>query len=149
MAWVKFLFEINSFEYIFHFTFKDNDSRTYFYIYKEIIGTLNYVYESDNVFTEKKTDKVLTSGIWAHVAFTIKENELSLFIDSNKVSSADVPSTHHHQLESVQVGIGGNPWAGNCNNIIEDELKIFNRALTDEEIAHEKNIAQPFEIEEI
>ena len=57
MAWVKFLLEINSYEYIFHFTFKDNDSSTYFYIYKEIIGTLNYVYDSDNVFTEKKTDK--------------------------------------------------------------------------------------------
>ena len=141
MAWVKLLIPIN-YQNIFVFN-NDVDTRVIFIQIDRMTGTITYFY-SDSQY--EYSPSVLLIGTWAHVAITKEGNDYSLFVDSNKISSITVSGTLH-QIETNFNRIGGrNTKPGHQ---VIDELKIFNRALTVEEISVEKNRAQPYDIEQI
>lgn len=102
------------------------------------------------VFDETKhisilTDAEISIGEWSHVAVTYKNNQFKLFINSslNHQQELEIPLTILNK-ERQSNFIGGDNWNNPAIDAILDELKIFERALSKEEIKNEKQFKQPY-----
>lgn len=142
MVWVKFL-SFRSYTRIFYFS--DSDSLKFLVLQSHAnTGRLEF-YRPDYWF--RTEDDILSIGDWIHIAVTKLGNTIKLFIDSNEIMSQQISETPSYQSMCAEVKIGGKP--DNTGHQIMDELKIFNIALSIDQITAEKNKVQPFDIEEI
>lgn len=80
------------------------------------------------------TDAILLFGEWTHVAITSGNNLLALYLNGKE---------EHSQSGSFDDGFLLNNYLGHAH-MVYDELKIFNRKLSTEEIKNEKDILQPY-----
>ena len=79
-------------------------------------------------------NSALTPGTWTHVAMTHDGAKDKIYINGQPVASKDVTGTLHSTTQPL--GFGWNPIDG--GNFLDgslDEVRIYNRALTDQEVA--------------
>ncbi len=69
-------------------------------------------------------------GTWRHIAFVVSPTELKLYIDGNLQRNKTRLSSNPIQNSDKIVYIG----AGNDKNLIEDEVRIYNKTLSDSEV---------------
>ena len=137
MLWVKFF----SFKFYEKVLLLNTVNRRIFAI--EIYhntGRVTFTYDSLMSTTDKE---VLTIGDWTHISVSKSGSKHSLFINSNEISSLTI-SNVDHQIEA-NMFLGGTE--NEVSNQIMDEIKIFNRALSIDEIKLEMDIGQPFDVE--
>lgn len=83
---------------------------------------------------------------WTHLAVTYSNNNFFYFLDGIQLNTL---TKSFNDIERTKNYIGASSWDQNGQKKIYatyDEMKIFDRALTVEEIAVEKDKAQPFDI---
>ena len=90
----------------------------------------------------------LSKGIalnkWIHIAVTLSQNIVVLYMDGIEEFSFNAPLNDVVRTKNF---IGYNNWGeGDGAHSIFDEMKIFDRELTSEEIKAEKDMKQPFKI---
>lgn len=78
-----------------------------------------------------------TTGEWVHMAFTISETEAKIYIDGVVVSEGEFAGIDWTDCETMSI-MSGDPnfveWDHHSDLSYMDELRIFDRALTQEEI---------------
>ena len=84
----------------------------------------------------------ITVGVWTHLATTVNTNVNNIYINGQLSGTAGGGVCTGVQRTACRVGHtgGGEP----CVNAVLDELKIFNRVLTANEIVAEMNLIEPY-----
>ena len=114
------------------------------YIYLET-GRLKLTrYENENQIYFISSNTLLPIGEWVHIAVTLDTNKVIAYINSVEVgsflSASDSGETTYNYL-GKNLGTKGTK-----ANSVFDEVKIFNRILSVEEITDEMNKQQPYDI---
>ncbi|MFK8184814.1 MAG: NF038122 family metalloprotease [Phormidesmis sp.] len=78
---------------------------------------------------------VLQENQWYHIAYVKNGNELALYLNGEKDSSAT--------LEGKNVDSGGDLWVGNTTASTLDDLRVYDRALTTEDLSELTSAWQP------
>lgn len=82
-------------------------------------------------------DVVANTDQWVHFAFTISETEAKVYINGNVVSEGNFPGVSWENTDILSIMSGAPRFTG-WNHLsdqgVMDELRIFNRELTQEEI---------------
>jgi len=78
---------------------------------------------------------VLQENQWYHIAYVKEGDQLSLHINNQKDSSVT--------LQGSSIDSGGELWAGNTTASTLDDLKIYNRALSSEDISELTSAWEP------
>lgn len=79
---------------------------------------------------------VVTTG-WIHLAFTISQTKAAVYINGNLVSSNDFPGVDWTDCETLSIASGAPnfvEWEHLSDRSLYDELRIFNKALTQAEV---------------
>jgi len=99
-------------------------------------ATLLLMYPSGGIYNGMSTTKgiIKEEGKWYHVVAVLDETTVSIYVNKEKDSSLPTPSL---TLSESPLFIGAFTNGANGFNGIIDEVKIFNRALTPEEILEE------------
>ena len=79
----------------------------------------------------------LPLNTWTHIAATYDGTTLKLYINGSMVSSKSTSITIRISLDPLRIG-GNTKWGEYFNGLI-DEVRIYNRALTNLEIENDKN----------
>ena len=93
-----------------------------------------YVYEGNNIAFEKPEPG------WHHYLFTVSSEGVSVYVDGKLVAHDSRTSINDSDHESYNAYCIGNDWynvANNSNgtpNILIDQVRIFNKALTEDEV---------------
>ncbi len=82
---------------------------------------------------------------WIHFCVTSTFNKKEIYIDAVKILSYDLPQIDNVQTTKNYIGKSNFPNDDNVHAIF-DEMKIFNRTLTIEQIKVEKEKKQPYKI---
>lgn len=113
----------------------------------ETTGKLRIYFKSENAYRVKSTNYEVPIGEWAHVSVTYKNEKFQLFVNSSlKLDFTPDSPVANLNSERRSNFIGTNNWNHSPIDCIIDELKIFDRALTNEELLSEMNLNQPFNI---
>ncbi|MDO9551877.1 LamG domain-containing protein [Rhodonellum sp.] len=78
-----------------------------------------------------------TNTDWVHLAFTISETNASVYINGQKVSGGDFPGVNWTGCDVLSIASGAPrfaEWGHLSDGSLFDELRLFNKALTQEEI---------------
>lgn len=138
MAWVKFLSD----RIIFFGGGGVQEDRIVICLYGDT-GKLHIRY---GTFSKETYNEVISNGEWNHI--TLVKNGKGLTLYSNSVEQfVMIVLIDVHRIEASLDGIGGEKDSERSHQVV-DEVKIFNRALSIEEITVEKNLGQPFDIVE-
>jgi fibronectin type 3 domain-containing protein len=118
-------------------------------VVKETSGNLVYGYYS-NSDTNRPQSQVtvgqprlldgtagLPAGVWSHVAFTYDGTTQRLYVNGTQVSSSAIAGTISTSTGPLK--IGGNSIWGEWQNGVIDEVRVYNRALNQPEIAADMN----------
>ncbi len=99
-----------------------------------------------NEYHSKTTDDQIQIGEWAHIAVTYKNQEFNYYVDGSLKftfkPNVPIPDLNKERTSNF---IGSSNWNYKIDGVL-DELKIFDRALTNDEINNEKEIKQPYNI---
>jgi hypothetical protein len=82
----------------------------------------------------------LVSGIavqqrrWTHIAATWNGQTSKIYLNGVVAASASVSGTLLQFSETTKIAIGGNPFGGYCLTGYVDDVRVYNRALTQQEI---------------
>ncbi len=93
--------------------------------------------EADNWFDGGAAADVDADADWVHVAFTIAGDRCAVYINGEVVSQGDYPGVSWANCTSLSIGSGApnfTEWGHLSDLSLFDELRIFNKALTQEEI---------------
>ena len=79
-----------------------------------------------------------TTTDWVHMAFTISSDHVAVYIDGQVVSEGDFPGISWTNCSTMSIGSGAPNFSGwdHLSDVgsIYDELRIFNKALTQQEV---------------
>jgi len=92
-------------------------------------GTLSMVMSVDNDWFEVQSDPIMNTNQWYHVATTVADNTLSLYINGSLVNSATFAGTPNHNTQILTIGASSGFAGRNWNGIL-DEVRIWNVART-------------------
>lgn len=84
-----------------------------------------------------KADIVTTSVEWNYIALVLSTGKAWLYIDGEEVASADLSKISWNGCDIMSIGSGAprfTEWDHLSDNSLIDELKIFNKALSEAEI---------------
>ncbi len=84
-----------------------------------------------------KADVQNNVGDWVHLAFTVSGSECVVYINGQVVSQGSFTGIDWTGCESISIGSGApnfTDWGHKADNSFYDELRIFNKALTQSEI---------------
>ena len=144
MNWIK-LMATGSYPRILQFSNGELIDNIVFYIQQKylVFTSSNIANTAWNPFVTSSTS--LTLGVWTHVAATVKLTATTLYINGRQVA-AEVGGTCSNgtMRSSCKIGKSDNPADTNLVGII-DELKIFNRVLSQPEIAAEMHLLEPYQ----
>jgi len=101
------------------------------YIYTN--GTLGCNYTSGGGWQDTKANTVIADGEWHHAAFTYDGIALHMYMDGKLDGEKATTNVPDQPQEPVRIG----RWAGDAGDFINgavDEVAIFNKALSEEEI---------------
>jgi Concanavalin A-like lectin/glucanases superfamily len=84
----------------------------------------------------------IARGTWVHLATTYDGTTQRLFVNGVQVSQRAVSGTIDVSTGALRIG-GNDVWAGEYFNGLIDEVRIFNRALSNGEIASVMNSPAP------
>ncbi|RUT78265.1 LamG-like jellyroll fold domain-containing protein [Ancylomarina longa] len=80
----------------------------------------------------------VTAGEWVHIAFTVSGSKSYIYINGVEVNSADMgANVDWTGCETLTIGAGGETfsyWGHLSDSSFIDELRIFNKALSQEEV---------------
>jgi len=98
-------------------------------------GTLSFVSAINNKWTEVATTPIMNTKQWHHVAVTIGNNTMTLYIDGQAISSTTYqgsvsPNDTHDVFIGKSAGFDGRYFDG-----IIDEVRVWDVARTESEIA--------------
>lgn len=139
MVWMKVL-SLNNNQRIIDFSNNAKDNVIITFVQKTNRLTIINRNETDKQSAASSNDIPLAE--WVHVAMTSRNNEVSLYLNAVKEFNY---TPQFNEVERTHNYIGRSAW-GSLVHAIFDEMKIFNRALSIEEIAVEKEKKQPYEI---
>ncbi len=98
-------------------------------------GSLSFVMSADNAWNEVFSGPIMNTNQWHHVAVVIDNNNMRLYIDGQQVASNTYTGTPVN-ANDMEINIGGSPGFGGRNfHGIIDEVRIWNTARTQQEIA--------------
>ena len=103
-------------------------------------ATSVYVDDAENILYGRDNG-LLEKNVWEHLASTYDGSHQRLYINSQEVSSR--AQTGVIEVTNGHLRIGGNNVWGEFFQGCIDEVRIFNRALTQEEIAEDMNSQLP------
>tara|TARA_R110001583_G_scaffold145096_1_gene297119 strand:+ start:60448 stop:62838 length:2391 start_codon:yes stop_codon:yes gene_type:complete len=90
----------------------------------------------------------VTAGEWVHVAFTITQTKSTIYFNGIQMNSADLPNgIDWTGAENLTIGAGGETfsyWGHKSDNSSIDELRVFNKALTQSDIQIMLNSFNPY-----
>lgn len=90
----------------------------------------------------------VAAGEWVHVAFTISQSKSTIYFNGVEMLSANMSaSIDWTGCESITIGSGGDTfgyWGHKYDSSAMDELRFFNKALTQAEIQTMLNGANPY-----
>ncbi|PIF00076.1 MAG: hypothetical protein CR994_07745 [Maribacter sp.] len=90
----------------------------------------------------------VTAGEWIHVAFTISQTQSVIYFNGNQVNTADLAAPIDWTgAESITIGSGGETfsyWNHLSDSSDLDELRFFNKALTQTDIQVMLNSFNPY-----
>lgn len=96
-----------------------------------------------STFKVSKSSNEIPLAEWTHVAITASSDEVSLYLNALKEYSY---IAQIKDVERTQNFIGKSNSSDNTNiHVVFDEMKIYRRALSLEEIAVEKNKKKPYD----
>lgn len=133
---------------------KSSDDRSSYYFCFDNFGKLvGSVTNSDINYTQYRTDAIaLTAGEWQHVVMTYNGNlgpgeKMKFYVNginfpASPLGSYDVGGTPNDTDLVLRLGIYGDT-AGSPFNGLMDEVELFNRVLTQTEIAAETDTHAP------
>ncbi len=84
-----------------------------------------------------KADVPNNIGQWVHLAFTVSGSQCVVYINGDVVSQGSFPGIDWTGCESISIGSGAPnfvTWGHKSDNSFYDELRIFNKALTQSEV---------------
>ena len=91
----------------------------------------------------------VTAGEWVHVALTISETKNTIYFNGVEIRSSDMASgVDWTGCDEITVASGGETfsyWDHKSDNSKIDELRLFNKALTQSEIKNMINAVMPYE----
>lgn len=91
----------------------------------------------------------VNAGEWVHVAFTISETETVIYFNGNPVNTATMSSPIDWTNSNLMtIGAGGTTfsyWNHLSDNSPMDELRLFDKALSQGEIQDMINVTNPYE----
>ena len=97
-------------------------------------GTI-YAPQAENIVS----NTTVTLSIWQHVAWVLRGNTVSLYLNGNLVARKNATILPRNVLRSGWVGGSYNNLASPANADLDD-IKLFNIALNDNEIKNEYNL---------
>ena len=102
-------------------------------------GQLSFVFAVDNVWTEIISNPVMNQQQWHHVAATISDNVISLYIDGVRVAFdsflGEISTNNNDLLIGESAGFSGRYWEGAI-----DEVRIWNVVRTQQELVDNASI---------
>ncbi len=81
-------------------------------------------------------------GDWVHIAFTISGSHAAVYFDGVVVSEGDFPGINWTGIDNLTIGSGAprfTEWGHLSDPSFIDELRLYNKALTQEEIQNIRN----------
>lgn len=78
-----------------------------------------------------------SSGEWAHLAFTISSDQVTVYINGEIVSQGNFPGVDWSECDILSIGSGAprfTEWGHRSDQSLFDELRLFNRTLSQTEI---------------
>ncbi len=90
----------------------------------------------------------VAAGEWVHIAFTISPTRNAIFFNGVEVRSSDMPANVDWTgVNSITIGAGGDTfsyWGHLSDNSPLDELRFFDRALTEADIQNMIDVTNPY-----
>jgi len=90
----------------------------------------------------------VSAGEWVHITMTISNNKNTIFFNGVEMLSSDMASgVDWTGCETMTIGAGGETfsyWDHKSDGSAMDELRLFNKALTTEEIQSMINVTNPY-----
>ncbi|SNR70365.1 LamG-like jellyroll fold domain-containing protein [Lutibacter flavus] len=90
----------------------------------------------------------VNAGQWVHVAFTISQTKSTIYLNGIEMNSADLPNgIDWTGCENLTIGAGGETfsyWNHKSDNSNMDELRVFNKALSQNDIQLMINAFNPY-----
>jgi arabinan endo-1,5-alpha-L-arabinosidase len=83
-------------------------------------------------------ERVLTAGEWHHVAFTVDETEVRIFVDAIEAAAlvlTDAPQGNDTPDDELYLGQSGWDWMRDWFEGDLDDVRIYDRPLTSDEVA--------------
>ncbi|MDD4027401.1 MAG: LamG domain-containing protein, partial [Candidatus Shapirobacteria bacterium] len=111
-------------------------------IYLTSSGTYEAILRgNDGTYYYPTSSKTLNLNEWQYLTLSFNEGEASLFINGKFINSSTIPTTTLYNISTDLITIGSyfNGSRSNNFNGLIDEVKIYNRALTPEEIKQDYN----------
>ncbi|MEL6635091.1 MAG: LamG-like jellyroll fold domain-containing protein [Bacteroidota bacterium] len=98
-------------------------------------GSLSFVMAVDNVWQEAFTGPIMNTNQWHHVAVTVDQGTITLYIDGQEVANHSYSGTPT-AASDMPVNIGASPgFGGREFDGVIDEVRIWNVARTRQQIA--------------
>lgn len=115
--------------------FVDDDDPHYFCLTYNNDGTrkIRMITRDDTAASNFYSANTYTTGTWYHVVFTRSGGEGTIYIDGDLENTGTVQSGDIGDYHNWYIGIGKNYTSGSFTGQI-DEVRIYNRALSEEEI---------------
>lgn len=134
-VWIK-AYKMNSFARVFDFGGGETFQTLFFAYTCDMSGRPCFRFYNYGTTTEFiQSNTVLRIGVWEFVCFVVNETMGSIYLNGKKVAE----SVSYRALHSVRTKnyLGKSNWNDGLANADFDELKIFNRALSQNEILQE------------
>jgi hypothetical protein len=99
-----------------------------------LLGFVLYYKKTTGATSSVTVTSTFSTGQWYHVVLTINsEGYYELWVNANRVASGTAPDFLIWRQTSTWIRLGGNSTYGYYNGIL-DEIRIYNRTLTEDEI---------------
>ncbi|MFH1761578.1 MAG: LamG-like jellyroll fold domain-containing protein [bacterium] len=110
------------------------NSRTYSYL---LVPDNGQIYFWGHNYDVKSPDSTITPGNWYHIAFVYTGSNESIYLNGNSVSPLTYLDTNFYlksMVDYIRIGTEPAPWDHRFWKGKIDDIRIYNQALTSEEI---------------
>lgn len=123
----------NNWQRIFDF---GNDTFNYMYLSPKSGGSQKFRFAISNNGSEQIVDAdALTPGVWSHVAVTVSASQAKIFVNGVQVGASSFATSSPLDFKPVLNYIGRSQFSDPLFNGNVDEFKVFNYALSNNDIS--------------
>lgn len=109
------------------------------YIRGQLLTPFVSIYQSSAVTSSCSSSNKLNVNEWSHVSFVLNSTHLSIYINGT-LENAALAQSRPRNVNRTLSFIGKSNWPSDTNsNAVFDDIKIYNRALSQDEIKTDMN----------